>query len=199
MMLVSSARRSRAPVAHLMPAPRAWWSSTPAERTPGRTRTALRRAGHRVLGADDARIALRLLPSANVLVADPRRRPIAAHGLRRPLMHAVLVPRGPRQRPYSPGAPRSALSWPAATCPRCSTYWPVGAAGARLTVWRRAGPRRFGQASSADGRKREPAACISREAPGAATTPRELNRTRARHASAMRQQQRRARKASVLS
>jgi hypothetical protein len=37
----------------------------------GRTRTALRRAGHLVLGADDARTALQLVPSAGVPVADP--------------------------------------------------------------------------------------------------------------------------------
>jgi hypothetical protein len=38
----------------------------------GRTCSALRRAGHLVLGADDARTALQLVPSADVLVADPR-------------------------------------------------------------------------------------------------------------------------------
>jgi hypothetical protein len=37
-----------------------------------RTRAALHRAGHMVLGADDARTALALAPSADVLVADPR-------------------------------------------------------------------------------------------------------------------------------
>jgi hypothetical protein len=105
---VSSARRSRAPIAHLMPAPRAWWASTPAERTPGRTRTALRRAGHRVLGADDARIALTAALRQRA-GGRPAATTDAAHGLRRPLMHAVLVPRGPRQGPCWPGAPRSAL------------------------------------------------------------------------------------------
>jgi hypothetical protein len=38
----------------------------------GRTRAALRREGHLVLGADDARTALQLVPAADVLVADPR-------------------------------------------------------------------------------------------------------------------------------
>jgi hypothetical protein len=58
----------------------------------GRTRTALRRAGHLVLGADDARTALQLVPSADVLVADAgcdgRLLRTACAGLS---SHAVLV------------------------------------------------------------------------------------------------------------
>jgi hypothetical protein len=38
----------------------------------GRTRAALRREGHLVLGADDPRTALQLVPAADVLVADAR-------------------------------------------------------------------------------------------------------------------------------